>query len=257
MPVGGSGRAGSGNFVLTDFQVVAGEGVVAWSRAHADFSQEMDGMQPKRFPIEVAIDKDESTGWGIWPRVAEPHWAMFIPSQPITSTGKTQLTIRLAFRSPYRQNTLGHFRLSISGDPPSLEREQQRFAAMKLTDPWQKLAAAFQLQEDQRAIDQLVERRPNSARVIGDLFTQEPNQSWQRAIEIYNKGIKGDTTDVELLARRARAYEAMKNWDAAAADWSQPPVIASTLSWLHRSASPIRPGGTSECRSPTVGQERL
>ena len=62
-------------------------------------------------------------------------------------------------------------------------------AVTKLTDPWEKLAAAYQLKGDQQAIDRLVERRPKLAGPVGDLFTQEPNQNWQRAVEIYNKGI--------------------------------------------------------------------
>src|SRR5262249_23555983 len=100
MPAGGSGRAPTwGNFVLTDFRARAGESVVTWNRAVADFSQEVQYNQPKKFPIDFAIDGDESTGWAIWPRVAERHWAVFIPSQPITAAGKTRLMIRLAFRS--------------------------------------------------------------------------------------------------------------------------------------------------------------
>ena len=92
---------------------------------------------------------------------------------------------------------------------------------VKRTDPWQRLAAAYQLNGDRRAIAQLVERRPKLAGPVGDLFTQEPNQNWQRAVELYNKGITGNRSDADLLSRRARDYEALKNWDAAAADWSR------------------------------------
>jgi hypothetical protein len=149
MPVGGSGRAPNwGNFVLTDFRVLAGERVVTWSRAHADFSQDMQFGQKRDYSIARAIDADESTGWAIWPRVAEPHWAVFIPSQPITSTDKARLTIRLAFQS--RENpryNLGRFRLSVTEDPAALEREEKRIAALKATDPWLKLAAAYAMHD--------------------------------------------------------------------------------------------------------------
>ena len=40
-------------------------------------------------------------------------------------------------------------------------------------------------------------------------------------MEIYSRGITPETTDALLLSKRARAYEALKNWDAAAADWSR------------------------------------
>jgi WD40 repeat protein len=225
MPAGGSGRAPTwGNFVLTDFRVLVGERVVTWSGAHADFSQEMQFGQKKNFSIALAIDEDESTGWAIWPRVAEPHWAVFIPGQPITVAGKTRLTMRLAFRNKENQKyNLGRFRLSISSNPAAVERQETCFAAMTIPDPWQKLAAAYQLKGDQRAIDQLVERRPKLTGPIGDLFTQgkDAAKDWRRAISLYGKGITPQTTDAVLLSKRARAHEALKNWEAAAADWSR------------------------------------
>ena len=53
------------------------------------------------------------------------------------------------------------------------------------------------------------------------LFTQEPNQNWQRAVELYNKGITGNRSDADLLSRPALVYQALKNSDAAAADSSR------------------------------------
>ncbi len=93
----------------------------------------------------------------------------------------------------------------------------------KFIDPWQKLAAAYQLKGDQKAIDQLVERRPKSAGPIGDLFTQRKDQDkdWRRAIDLYSKGITAKATDALLLAKRAARYEALKNWEAAAGDWAR------------------------------------
>jgi eukaryotic-like serine/threonine-protein kinase len=144
--------------------------------------------------------------------------------------------------------------IPVSSDPTATGREHQRLQVVKLADPWQKLAAAYRLQGDERALDRLVERRPKLAGPIGDLFAQVPNQNWQRAVEIYSKGIsagmrtvnvggriqvedpgsagdEGEPRDAldsssiydpsSLLSRRARAHEALKNWDAAAADWSR------------------------------------
>ncbi len=144
--------------------------------------------------------------------------------------------------------------ISESSDPTTTDREHQRMGVVKFADPWQKLAAAYRLQGDERALDRLVDRHPKLAGPIGDLYAQEPNQSWQRAIEIYSKGItaamraideggrskipaapgmkdEGKPKDApdsafllhpsSLFPRRARAHEALKNWDAAAADWSR------------------------------------
>src|SRR5262249_9606847 len=118
---------------------------------------------------------------------------------------------------------LGHFRLSVSSDPGVIDREQQRVALLKLTDPWQKLAAAYRRQGKQHAIDQLVERRRKLAGPIGDRFPQgkDEEKDWRRALALYNKAITEKTTDIDLLSKRARAHEALGNWDAAAADWSR------------------------------------
>ncbi|HVC93939.1 MAG TPA: hypothetical protein VND64_09620, partial [Pirellulales bacterium] len=145
MPVGGSGRAPSwGNFVLTDFRVAAGESVVTWSRADADFSQEVRLGQISRFPIDFAIDGDESTGWAIWPRVTERHWAVFTPTQPINEAGDGRLTIRLAFHhKEMLKYGMGRFRLSVSDKLTTFENEQKLRAIMKIADPRMLLAAAY------------------------------------------------------------------------------------------------------------------
>src|SRR5262249_54848433 len=94
MPAGGSGRAPTyGNFILTDLRVTVGESVVMWKRAYADFSQDTQFGKKVNFSIANVIDADATTGWAIWPRVAERHWAVFIPNQPIAAAGKTRLTI--------------------------------------------------------------------------------------------------------------------------------------------------------------------
>ncbi len=153
MPAGGSGRAPAwGNFILTDFRVTAGESVVAWSRAYADFSQDTQFGQKKDFSVANAIDADESTGWGIWPRVAERHWAVFIPKVPITAAGKTRLTIRLAFRDKENKGyTLGRFRLSAAGEGEGVQYTEWFAAA---ATPRAKLGAAYlALGDAKRAVD--------------------------------------------------------------------------------------------------------
>ncbi|MGO9915647.1 MAG: protein kinase domain-containing protein [Isosphaeraceae bacterium] len=112
---------------------------------------------------------------------------------------------------------------SASSDRAAIDREQKRLRVAKIADPWRKLAAAYRLQGDQRAIDRLVERRPELAGPVGDLFTEgnDQDKDGRRAIALYSKAITAKTTDIDLLSNRARAHEALKNWDAAAADWSR------------------------------------
>src|SRR5262249_7560713 len=105
--------------------------------------------------------------------------------------GGTKLTFTLDFQFN-NKHALGRFRLSVSSDADTFDRDQKRFAVMKLTDPWQKLAGAYRLQGKQQAIDQLVERHPKLAGPIGDLFTQgkDEDKDWRRALALYTKGIR-------------------------------------------------------------------
>ena len=77
--------------------------MVTWGSASADFGQN----NPEYFPIDLAIDADKSTGWTIYPEMAERHCAVFIPSRPITAADITHLTIRLAFQSKHPIHALG------------------------------------------------------------------------------------------------------------------------------------------------------
>jgi tetratricopeptide (TPR) repeat protein len=155
--------------------------------------------------------------WNIATHEGKNSTAIWSMSKPISLAAGTKLTFEMQCQTGNDvAENLGHFRLSVSSAP-----DAKFFAAAKLGNPWEKLAAAYELKGDQQAIDRLVERRPNLAGAIGDLFTREPNQNWQRAVEIFSKGITPRPTDADLLSRRARAYGALGNWEAAAADWSR------------------------------------
>ncbi len=98
-------------------------------------------------------------------------------------------------------------------------RPKKQYEATFIADPWARLAMAYLQARDRQALDRLVERRPKFAGQMGDLFAAD--RDWPRAVEIYSRGIPAKTTDVVLLSKRARAYEALKNWDSADADWSR------------------------------------
>jgi tetratricopeptide (TPR) repeat protein len=205
MPAGGSGRAPTwGNFVLTDFRVKDGQRDIFFSRAFADFSQEIQQGKKVDFSIAQAVDDDESTGWAIWPRVAEPHWAVFIPSQPITRSGEGPLTIRLAFHSKdNKKYNLGRFRLSVSDQEPA-EEEEQRFAALKNSNPWAKLAAAYHISGDQQTVDSLIKHHPEAAVGVGDAYAAV--KGWDKAITEYRK-VTDKEADAPLLTKLATAYQ--------------------------------------------------
>ena len=103
-------------------------------------------------------------------------WSM---SKPVVLPAGTTLTFEMECQaSATNGENLGHFRLSVSTDPAALARDRIRSEAEQLTDPWHKLAAAYQLRGDQQAIDRVVERHPKLAGPIGDLFTRKPTADW-------------------------------------------------------------------------------
>jgi tetratricopeptide (TPR) repeat protein len=219
LPQSGPGRHQSGKFVLTTFKAevdrpanAAGPRILKLARAWADHS-DPDGN------VALAIDTDENTGWSTLGDVGQQHVAVFELDQPIAASDAATLRVSLEFKHPSGQTGLGRFRLSAISDPLLLDQVKKRFAARELSDPWQKLAVVYQLEGQQPAIDQLVERRPQLASRIGAVFSQ--NEDWSRAVEVFSRGITPATTDVELLSNRARAYEGLKNWEAAAADWTR------------------------------------
>lgn len=135
----GAGRNSFGNFILSDFRVTIGKEPLHWKRAIADFNQVGDSGDKLGFPVIHAIDADESTGWAIYPRVSEPHWAVFIPER--TPAGeKSRLTIRLAFQNKrWPKHVLGRFRLSISD--AELGQHSDWFSAA--STPCAKVGAAY------------------------------------------------------------------------------------------------------------------
>jgi tetratricopeptide (TPR) repeat protein len=194
-----------------------------------NFDKAWDDRIVVQFPIRLSGEWNVAGGGE--GRNGTAIWSL---SKPVSLAAGSTLTFEMQFAGLGQEN-LGHFRLSFSSDPTAFDLEPKRVAAKRLTDPWQKLAAAYLVQNNQAAIDQLVERHPESAGLIGDLFTQGEKADWRRAIEIYSKGITwgglprpsdpndglGRPPHGDLLAKRARAYEELRDWHAAATDWQR------------------------------------
>jgi tetratricopeptide (TPR) repeat protein len=100
---------------------------------------------------------------------------------------------------------LGRFRLYVSSDPAAIDREGKRLAAIKLTDPWAKLVAAYHVIGDRQALKTIVKHHPEAASGIGDLYAAA--EDWERAIAYYRKLVSDHPADVALLTKLATAYQ--------------------------------------------------
>lgn len=125
LPGHGPGAAVNGNFVLTEFRLLAAkEGqpaqAVAFKSASADFSQE-------NFPVSAAIDNNPATGWAVMPELGKTHTAIFVLGTPIAGSDEgTALTFVLEHMSGFANHIIGRFRLSVtSADPAMIGTEHQ------------------------------------------------------------------------------------------------------------------------------------
>lgn len=124
LPHGGPGRQDNGNLHLNEIEVsVAPRGRPAEARrvllrqAAADFDQ--DGWGVAR-----SIDGNPATAWGIFPRVGQPHRAVFAFAEPVGFPGGTTLTIVL-HQTHGGGHLIGRARLSVTtaAEPLSAARD--------------------------------------------------------------------------------------------------------------------------------------
>lgn len=119
LPAKGPGRAGNGNFVLTDFKATAapltsdekapGE-PVKFASARASHQQNTGDLS-----IAGSIDDQSTTGWAVdGGGIGRDQAAVFDIAQPIGQEGGTRLTITMSFQHPNPGHSLGRFRLSVS-----------------------------------------------------------------------------------------------------------------------------------------------
>ena len=124
LPHNGPGRAGNGNFALSDLKLFYASGEEADAKfkrinllsARATHQQNKDSLS-----VASAIDDDpRKTGWAVdFGGIGKDQAAVFKLQTPIESTSKIRLRFELTFANN-RQHSLGRFRLSVSdlNEPP-------------------------------------------------------------------------------------------------------------------------------------------
>src|SRR5579862_526216 len=129
MVKGGPGRAGNGNFALTDFSMTAlarGEKEakpvsVKFQNAKADFEQ-------KGLPVAAAIDADPKSAWAIDPQFGRNHTATFEAEKELTFENGATLTFKLRFNNN-DGHSIGRTRLSVTSMTPPLTLDGQGIPA--------------------------------------------------------------------------------------------------------------------------------
>jgi hypothetical protein len=197
LPLNDPGRSPqSGSFALHRIRVFSGGTPATLTACFASY----DRFGKLRPIVDGKIDEDVRD---IFPQSGRRHIAVF--GADISHQRGDELKFEVSFLRGKEWGDLSRFRLSVSDDPACCGRERHRLAALKLTDPSAKLAAAYHILGDQQALDKLRKRRPASRTSIGDLYAAA--QDWELAIAEYRPLVADQPTDVALLIKLAAAHQ--------------------------------------------------
>lgn len=146
LPKNGPGRAGNGNFVISNVDFSQGGAGIGVEHTQADHSQ-------PDYPVANTTDGNPRSGWAInvgrgsapGARMNADHEAHFIFGTPIpANSGPVEITIRHGVNDNYN---VGRFAFDISPTPPPAVRDEKLLEAAgtepdKRTDEQKKLLAA-------------------------------------------------------------------------------------------------------------------
>jgi hypothetical protein len=150
LPKGGPGRQDNGNLHLSQFQLfLADPGKpdlveLPLTNPRADFEQ--DG-----WTIAHALDQDEKTAWGIYPRVGQSHQAIFELKEPFTPARGAKLVVVLK-QLHGGGHLIGHARLSATSVsaaafpavlPPEIEQALGVAPQQRIDQQWAALGGFY------------------------------------------------------------------------------------------------------------------
>lgn len=173
---GSLSRSGSGNYVLTGFEISKDGGVpIKIASAKATFEQ--GGLK-----ITGAIDGKQNTGWGVWKSgvVNQAHGAVFTLAKPLSVATNSVLRFTLRHDSKHKEHLIGNFRLSYTEDAkPQLPSASDkllnavRIASAKRTAQ-QAGIVAKEHQSSDKQHKSLKQRIDGEKRVIANIEQQAP-----------------------------------------------------------------------------------
>jgi hypothetical protein len=121
---GGPGRAGNGNFALSNIQVTAKPAKplpnVRYRPVVLKLAKPRATFQQNGLPLSAAIDADAKTGWAVDPEFGKDHVGAFEVENAPEYAGGTILEILLEFRTN-TSHTIGNFRLGVSDQVSQLD----------------------------------------------------------------------------------------------------------------------------------------
>ena len=132
LPAKGPGRAGNGNFVLSELiveqnSVEATDRRVKFQSATASYEQTgAAGANPYgKWAVAAAIDGDikgKTWGWAVMEKVGQPNMAVFESARDVINENGVTISLLQNLDNP--QHTLGRFRISVTNAPRPVKVDQ-------------------------------------------------------------------------------------------------------------------------------------
>ncbi|MFM9962331.1 MAG: DUF1549 domain-containing protein [Planctomycetaceae bacterium] len=216
-PNGGPGRAGDGNFVLSEFEVFASPAAkpaeskkVELHKALADFSQ-------VNFEVAKAVNgnpNDGNKGWAISPAYGVTHWATFETKQPINIEGGTQLKIVMHHKFNQPDYVLGRFRISVAVDKTDVGLTlADEYKAIVATPTAQRTAPQTAvLAKHFKAVDQEFRNLQTALGVANQPLPVDPKLvELQGKLELVNQPLPPDGRLLQLQADAKNSESQLRN----------------------------------------------
>src|SRR5262249_22297962 len=99
MVKGGPGRAGNGNFALSDFRVTAAPLAGQGQAVPVKLVNPKATFEQKGLPVKATIDDDKKSAWAVDPEFGKDHAAVFETETDVGFDGGTLLTFTLEFNN--------------------------------------------------------------------------------------------------------------------------------------------------------------
>lgn len=223
LPGGGPGFPPNGNFVVTEFEVLAAplsdpgqQNPVKLVAGKASFTQ-------AGFAIEQAFDgnKDNQQGWAVHPAGGVTQWATFQLAEPLRHEGGTRWTIKIHQHHDAAEHRLARFRISATKATGAIQLGlPEAFAAVLAT------AAEKRSEADAKPLlDYLVKTDPTiqAARDrvgVASVPVPENEQvvALKRSIAELEKPIPVDAPLLSLRSDKEQSEAQMKNLRLTAAE---------------------------------------
>ncbi len=113
LPKNGPGRATTGNFALSDFQLWAAPQGTVGPGAPVKLGNAKATFEQKDLVVAGAIDDNKASAWAVDPEIGKRHAASFELDTPIAGAADTTLTFILKFENN-ANHSLGRVRLAVS-----------------------------------------------------------------------------------------------------------------------------------------------